>query len=71
MQLICKVGLVNEALLVVIICLMFKTVLSVAVLSTFGRQDLLIVLGDAIANFIPQPHEVTKGLYPGGFRDER
>lgn len=61
MQPLCKVGLVNVALLIVIVCLLIKMALSMVVFSTFRRSDLLIVLGDAIAAFITQPDVATKG----------
>ena len=57
----CKVVLSNELMLVVLVCLIIKTTLSIVVLFTMPREDPLVVIGDAIGSFIRSPDELTAG----------
>ncbi|KAI1636537.1 hypothetical protein F4809DRAFT_650433 [Biscogniauxia mediterranea] len=58
---ICKVGLSNELLLAVLICVGIKTALCVTVTIVLGGEDPLVVPGDAIVSFMTQPDARTVG----------
>lgn len=57
----CKVGLSNQILLAVLVCLIIKTALCIVVLFTMPDKDPLVVPGDAVASFIRSPDKFTAG----------
>lgn len=57
----CKVILSSRLLLVVLICLISKTILCIVVLFTMPRENPLVVPGDVIVSFICSPDEFTAG----------
>lgn len=60
---VCKVGLSNEILFIIVACILVKVVLCITALLLLRRDDdhPLVVLGDAIASFINRPDEHTVG----------
>ncbi|KAI1493769.1 hypothetical protein F5X96DRAFT_676900 [Biscogniauxia mediterranea] len=58
---ICKVGLSNELLLAVLICVCIKTALCITVTIVLGGEDPLVVPGDAIVSFMTRPDVRTVG----------
>ncbi|CAJ2514200.1 Uu.00g023190.m01.CDS01 [Anthostomella pinea] len=55
MEPVCKVGLSNELLLVVVICLIIKSSLCLMVTIVLPRDEPLVVPGDAIVSFMNRP----------------
>ncbi|KAH7309646.1 hypothetical protein B0I35DRAFT_359414 [Stachybotrys elegans] len=58
---VCKLGLSNELLLIVLICVIIKALACIGILVTAKGQDPFVVPGDAIASFIADPDDITKG----------
>ncbi|KAJ9137541.1 hypothetical protein NKR23_g9138 [Pleurostoma richardsiae] len=58
----CKVGLSNQVLLIVIVCVSLKVGLCYAVMILMTRRTPLVTPGDAIASFISVPDSSTVGM---------
>jgi hypothetical protein len=59
---VCKVGLSNFALLIVLVCVIVKTAQCIVVWQLLGKENLLVTLSDAVAYFIARPDACTGGL---------
>ncbi|KAM7214239.1 hypothetical protein V8F06_010356 [Rhypophila decipiens] len=57
----CSVGLSNQLLLAVAVCVLVKAITCMVVIVSMREQDPLVTLGDAIQSFISKPDPTTVG----------
>ncbi|KAH8176407.1 adenosine/AMP deaminase domain-containing protein [Sarocladium implicatum] len=57
----CSVGLSNELLLIVLICVLIKAIVCAVIALLARDHDPFVVPGDAIASFVAEPDELTRG----------